>query len=204
MPLGMFRRSSASNPPERRRSIHVVEIVVSDGAELKPRLLEQGLDCEEIVFKYHWPRYAPPGGAGIRALVKSEHLRPQFERIVEMHGIVPSSIPMPVAPVRNPEGEFVGYILEYVEGVTLHALLQEGMLAEARRQLDRVALAVEKLHAKSVMHGDLNLANVIAADDGRTVLLDPLPFPKPQMRLQDELCLAAIARLIELAREGDQ
>ena len=187
MPLGMFRRSSASNPPERRRSIHVVEIVVSDGAELKPRLLEQGLDCEEIVFKYHWPRYAPPGGAGIRALVKSEHLRPQFERIVEMHGIVPSSIPLPVAPVRNPDGEFVGYILEYVEGVTLHALLQEGMLAEARRQLDRVALAVEKLHAKSVFHGDLNAANLIAADDGRTVLLDPLPFPKPQMKLQDEL-----------------
>ena len=196
MPLGMFRRSGASSPPERPSSIHVVEIVVSDGAELKPRLLEQGLDCEEIVFKYHWPRYAPPGGAGIRALVKSEHLRPQFERIVEMHGIVPSSIPLPVAPVRNPEGEFVGYILEYVEGVTLHALLQEGMLAEARRQLDRVALAVEKLHAKSVVHGDLNPANVIAADDGRTVLLDPLPFPKPQMKLQDELLLEDLRRQV--------
>jgi RIO-like serine/threonine protein kinase len=135
--------------------------------------------------------------------VKSEHLRPQFERIVEMHGIVPSSIPLPVAPVRNPEGEFVGYILEYVEGVTLHALVQQGMLAEAERQLDRVALAVEKLHAKSVVHGDLNPANVIAADDGRTVLLDPLPFPKPQMRLQDELCLAEIARRLELARGVD-
>ena len=189
MPLGMFRRTSSSNPPERRGSIHVVEIVVAGGAELKPRLLEQGLDCDEIVFKYHWPRYGPPEDSGIRSLVKSEHLRPQFERIDEMHGIVPSSIPLPVAPVRNPEDEFVGYILEYVEGVTLQALVQEGMLAEAGRQLDRVALAVEKLHAKSVVHGDLNPANVIAADDGRTVLLDPLPFPKPQMKLQDELLL---------------
>ena len=203
MPLGMFRRSSASSPPERPSSIHVVDIVVAGGAELKPRLLEQGLDCDEIVFKYHWPRYAPPGGAGIRSIVKSDHLRPQFERIVEMHGIVPSSIPLPVAPVRNPEDEFVGYILEYVEGVTLHELIADRMLAEARRQLDRVVQAVEKLHAKSVVHGDLNPANVIAADDGRTVLLDPLPFPKPQMRLQDELCLAEIARRLELARGVD-
>ena len=197
MPLGMFRRSSSSNPPERRSSIHVVEIVVSEGAELKPRLLEQGLDCDEIVFKYHWPRYAPPERSGIRSLVKSEHLRPQFDRIVEMHGIVPSSIPLPVAPVRNPEDEFVGYILEYVEGVTLHALVQGRMLAEAERQLDRVALTVEKLHAKSVVHGDLNPANVIAADDGRTVLLDPLPFPKPQMKLQDELLLEDLRRQVE-------
>jgi len=194
MPPGMFRRSSASNPPERRSSIHVVEIVIAEGAELKPRLLEQGLDCDEIVFKYHWPRYAPPVEAGIRSLVKSEHLQPQFERLDEMHGIVPSSIPLPVAPVRNPDGGFVGYILEFVAGVTLHDLIHEGMLAEARRQLDRVGQAVEKLHAKSVVHGDLNPANVIAADDGRTVLLDPLPFPKPQMRLQDELCLEELRR----------
>jgi serine/threonine protein kinase len=194
----MFRRSTASNPPERRSSIHVVEIVIAEGAELKPRLLEQGLDCDEIVFKYHWPRYAPPEGAGIRALVKSEHLRPQFERIVEMHGIVPSSIPLPVAPVRNPDGEFVGYILEYVEGVTLHALVQEGMLAEAERQLDRAALAIDKLRAKSVVHGDLNPTNIVAADDGRTVLLDPQPFPKPQMKLQDELLIEGLRRQISV------
>jgi serine/threonine protein kinase len=200
----MFRRSTASNPPERRSSIHVVEIVIAEGAELKPRLLEQGLDCDEIVFKYHWPRYAPSEGAGIRALVKSEHLRPQFERIVEMHGIVPSSIPLPVAPVRNPDGEFVGYILEYVEGVTLHTLVHEGMLAEAERQLDRAALATDRLHTKSVVHGDLNPTNIVAADDGRTVLLDPQPFAKPQMKLQDELSLSEIARRIELARERGQ
>jgi serine/threonine protein kinase len=194
MPLGMFRRSSSSNPPEPRGSIHVVDIVVADGAELKPRLLEQGLDCDEIVFKYHWPRYAPPARSGIRSLVKSEHLRPQFDRIAEMHGIVPSSIPLPVAHVQNPDGDFVGYILEYVEGVTLHELIADGMLAEAGRQLERVAQAVEKLHAKSVFHGDLNAANLIAADDGRTVLLDPLPFPKPQMKLQDELLLDDLRR----------
>ena len=117
MPLGIFRRSSSSNPPERRRSIYVTEIVIADGAELKPRLVAEGLDCDEIVFKYHWPRYAPPAAAGIRSLVKSEHLRPQFERLVEMHRIVQSSIPMPVGPVLSPDREFVGYLLEYVDGL---------------------------------------------------------------------------------------
>ncbi len=185
----MFRRSSTPSPPDRVRSIHVVEIVIADGSDLERRLVEQGLDPGEIIFKYHWPRYAPPAGAGIRSLVKSEHLRPQFGRIVEMHSILPSSIPLPVAPVRNPDREFVGYILEYVEGVTFAELLRMGMLDEAGRQLDRVHEVVAKLHARDVVHGDLNPGNVVAADDGRTVLLDPAPFSRPRLALQDELCL---------------
>ena len=197
MPLGMFRRSSSSLPPERRSSSHVVEIVIAEGTELKPRLLEQGLDCDEIVFKYHWPRYAPPPEAGIRSLVKSEHLQPQFDRIAEMHRIAPSSIPLPVAPVRNPGGEYVGYILEYIEGVTVHELVRDGMLEEAKRQLDRVEQAVAKLHSKQVAHGDLTPGNIVAADDGRTVLLDPVAFPKPQLKLQDELCLQELRRQLD-------
>jgi hypothetical protein len=196
MPLGMFRRSGSSNPPERGRSTHVVDVVIADGVELRQRLLEQGLDTGEIVFKYHWPRYAPPDEARIRSLVKSEHLRPQFERIVEMHAIVPSSIPLPVGQVRNPDGDFVGYILEYVDGVTFGDLLQSGMLDEARRQHDRVRETVMKLHAKNVFHGDLNPWNVIVADDGRTVLLDPVPFSKPELALQDELCLDDLLRQV--------
>ena len=177
----------------------MVDIVVADGNELKARLVEQGLDPGEIVFKYHWPRYAPPTGAGIRSLVKSEHLRPQFERIVEMHAIVPSSIPLPVAQVRNSDQVFVGYILEYVEGVTFDELLRTGMLGEARRQLERVRDVVARLHGKNVVHGDLNAWNVVVADDGRTVLLDPAPFARPELALQDELCLDEMARRVELA-----
>lgn len=174
----------------------MTEIVVADGAELKDRLREQGLDTDEIVFKYFWPRYAPPPGSGIRSLVKSEHLRPQFERLVEMHGIVQSHVPLPLATVRNADGEFVGYVLEYVGGVTLRELLDDGMVDEAARQLARVEAAVEKLHARGIAHGDLNASNVLAADDGRTLLIDPVPFAKPETSLQDDLCLAELRGLI--------
>jgi serine/threonine protein kinase len=171
--------------------------VISDGAELPARLLAQGLDTDEILFKYFWPRYAPPPAAGIRSIVKSEHLRPQFDRLVAMHRIVQSSIPMPLGAVLNPDGDFVGYILEWVSGITLHELLEAGMLEEARRQLDQVEAAVARLHAKSVSHGDINGSNVIAADDGRTLLIDPIPFPNQGSRLQDDLCLEELRRRLD-------
>ncbi len=176
--------------------------MISDGAELERRLLEQGLDVDEIVFKYYWPRYAPPPGSGIRSLVKSEHLRPQFERLVELQAVVQSHIPMPLATVGNADGEFVGYVLEYVDGVTLRELIEDGMTAEAQRQLDRVRAAVDRLHARSLAHGDLNASNVLAADDGRTLLIDPVPFQRPETRLQDDLCLEEIRRQIEASASG--
>jgi len=195
LPLGPLRRGAPPLPAAGpRRSIHVTEIVIADGAELATRLRAEGLDTDEIVFKYHWPRYAPPPGAGIRSIVKSDQLRAQFDRLVAMHAIVQASIPLPVAPVLSPEREFVGYVLEYVEGVTLRELISDGMLDEARRRFEVVRQTVGKLHARSVAHGDINTSNVIAADDGRTVLVDPVPFPKRATFLQDELCLAGIER----------
>ena len=70
------------------------------------------------------------------------------------------------------------------------------MRAEAARQLELVRKAIEKLHARSVPHGDLNASNIIAADDGRTLLIDPVPYPKPQLLLQDELSLEELGRLV--------
>jgi serine/threonine protein kinase len=194
-----LRRRASSSPAGRRKSIFETEIVIADGAELKDSLLAQGLETDEIVFKYFWPRYAPPPGAGIRSLLKSEQLRAQFDRLVALHAVVQSSVPMPLAAVLNPDREFVGYVLEYVEGVTLQDLIADGMLDEARRQLGNVEEAVAKLHAKGAAHGDINASNVIAADDGRTLLLDPIPFPKEQTKLQDELCLAELRRQIQRA-----
>ena len=195
--MSFLRRRSSASRPGRRKSIYETEIVIADGAELKEELLGQGLATDEIVFKYFWPRYAPPPGAGIRSLLKSEQLRAQFDRLVALHAIVQSSVPMPLAAVLNPDREFVGYVLEYVEGVTLHELIVDGMLDEARRRLANVEETLAKLHAKGAAHGDVTASNVIAADDGRTLLLDPIPFPKEQTKLQDELCLEELRRLVD-------
>jgi serine/threonine protein kinase len=178
----------------------LVEIVVSSGEEIEQRLAEQGLAPEEIVLKYCWPRYAPPAGSGIRVISKFESLGQQFDRLIAMHRVVQSAIPMPVGVVKSSEGEFVGYVLEYAEGDTLETLLGLGLLDEAQRRLAIVEETLEKLHAKSIAHGDVNPSNVIAADDGRTLLIDPIPVPGSGARLQDELCVAEIRSRIDALR----
>ena len=182
------------------RPSFLVEVVVSSGIEIEQRLAEQGLAPGEIVLKYCWPRYAPPADSGIRLIGKFENLGQQFERLIAMHRVVPSSIPMPVGVVRNAEREFVGYVLEYTQGDTLETLISRGQIDEATRQLRIVEETIRKLHAKSIAHGDVNPSNVIAADDGRTVLIDPIPVPGPGTKLQDELCIAAIRARIETLR----
>jgi hypothetical protein len=179
----------------RRRPVFVVDIALASGVELQDRLREQGLAPDEVVFKYHWPRYAPPADAGILSLVKSENLGWQFERLIAMHRVVPSAVPMPLAMVRNVEAELVGYILERVEGETLQFLIDLGALDEARRQLDAVEKTVAILHAESMPHGDLNPSNIIAADDGRTILVDPVANPGSGTALEDQICLRRLREL---------
>jgi aminoglycoside phosphotransferase (APT) family kinase protein len=174
----------------------VVDLEVADGAELREVLRRQGLAPDEVLFKYLWPRYAPPPDSGIRSLLKSENLAGQFERLVAMHRVVPSAIPLPVGLVRNTSGELIGYVLERVDGVTLRDLVDAGAFAEAQRRLAAVEHAIAKLHAKSIAHGDLNAYNVIASDDGRTILIDPVGHPGPGTMLQDELSLAELRALV--------
>lgn len=192
------RQRTARSEPAPRRPIFVVDdIAVENGDELGERLREQGISPDEVVFKYVRPRYAPAADSDIRALVKSENLILQFERLLAMHRIVPSAIPLPVGLVRSADTEFVGYLLERVEGETLGALLEAGALPEARRRLQAVERTVAKLHARSLAHGDLNAANIIAADDGRTVLIDPVANPGPGTMLQDELSLRELRELVD-------
>jgi serine/threonine protein kinase len=186
----------------RRRPIFLIDIIATDGAQLKSRLFEQGVFPDEVIFKYCWPRYAPPLETGIRSLVKSENLGAQFERLIAMHRTAPSSFPMPVGTVRSPEGEFAGYILEYVRGETLQTLISMGYEEEARRQLELVIAVIARLHRKAMPHGDINVSNVIVADDGRTVLIDPVANPSSGTKLQDEICLGQIGRQIEAASLG--
>jgi hypothetical protein len=192
------RHSIVVSKPRRPRFL--IELTVSDGSALKDRLLAEGLDPGEVMMKYWWywwPRYAPPRDSGIRSKGKSESLSAQFERLIAMHREAPSRLPMPVASVRSPEGEFAGYILEYVEGLTLRALIADGMLTEARRQVEMVEQTMRKLHAKGLPHGDLNPSNIIAADDGRTVLIDPVSHTGPGTALQDTISIAELRQQTE-------
>ena len=136
--MGLLRkasRSSQAGPRPIRRPIFYTDIVVTDGTELRKALREQGFSPEDVILKYGWPRFAPPPDSGIRSLPKSEHLGLQFERLMAMHRVVPAHIPMPAARVCSPQGEFAGYILEFVSGETLSSLISFGMIDEARRQL---------------------------------------------------------------------
>jgi len=191
----VFRRRpppQPSLPLGRARPRFVVDVEIADGADLVERLREQGLAPDEVVFKYFWPRFAPAPEAGIQALLKTESLSRQFERLIEMHRVIPSGIPLPVGMVRNTDGETVGYLLERVDGVTLRELIELEALEEARRRLDVVERNVAKLHAKQIAHGDLNASNIIASDDGRTLLIDTVATPGPGTMLQDELSLAEL------------
>lgn len=179
-----------------RRPRYVVDIEIADGSELRAALRRQGLAPDEVIFKYFWPRYAPPVELGIQSLLKSENLAGQFDRLVAMHRIVPSAIPLPVGLVRNTSGELVGYVLERVDGVTLQELLDVGAFVEARRRLAALERTVAKLHLKAIAHGDLNAYNVIASDDGRTILIDPVGNPGPGTMLQDELSLSELRALV--------
>ena len=198
----MRRRRRASAPPAPRKPIFYRDIVISGGGELREGLLGQGLSPDEVILKYCWPSYAPPEGHGIRAIANYESLGLQFERLIAMHRVTPAHIPLPAAKVTSEQGEFAGYILEYVGGETLGEIISAGMIEEARRQLALVEAAVAKLHAKSFPHGDLTPANIIASDDGRTLLIDPVASPGPGTRLQDELCLAEIRVEIEKRAEA--
>lgn len=189
------RRARDSDPPLRRTRF-VVDITLADGSELVERLREQGVAPDEVVFKYLWPRYAPPPGSGIQSLLKSESLGGQFERLLAMQRVVPSGIPLPVGLVRNVDGELVGYLLERVEGETLQSLLDRGAVAQARKQVAAAEQIVAKLHARSISHGDLNPYNVIASDDGRTLLIDPVANPGKGTILQDTLSLEQLRALV--------
>jgi serine/threonine protein kinase len=190
-------RRGVTGPSAAPKPIFYRDIGIPGGEELRDALLEQGLSPDEVILKYCWPSYAPPEGDGIRAIANYESLGLQFERLIAMHRVTPAHIPLPLAKVTSEQGEFAGYLLEYVSGDTLGDLISFGMIDEARRQVALVEAAVAKLHAKSLPHGDVTAANVIAAHDGRTLLIDPVASPGPGTRLQDELCLAELRAEIE-------
>jgi serine/threonine protein kinase len=67
-------------------------------------------------------------------------------------------------------GELIMVVMEYVEGQTAHKRygnkgLPKGVLAQVRK-------AVEMLHEKETVFGDLREPNIMVKDDGHTMLID--------------------------------
>src|SRR5262245_21213174 len=123
-----LRRGRSSDPPAKPQPSFIFDVTLASGAQLEDKLLAQGLSPDEVVFKFHRPSYAPPPGAGIPSLVKSENLGRQVERLIAMHEVVPASVPMPIGTVRDEGGELVGYLLEFVDGETLRELIEVGAI----------------------------------------------------------------------------
>jgi hypothetical protein len=64
-------------------------------------------------------------------------------------------------------------VMEFIEGQTLHALVQEPPdIARATRLIRQAARALAAAHAASVVHRDIKPANLMVRDDGLVKVLD--------------------------------
>ncbi len=65
-------------------------------------------------------------------------------------------------------------VMEYIAGVSLHELLEEGLptLVQSLEIARGIAAALEFIHKRAVFHRDLKPANIMLEDTGRPVLMD--------------------------------
>ena len=101
------------------------------------------------------------------------------------------------------EGSDVFIAMEYVEGRTLRALLEDGPrpVAEAVALAVEIARALERAHASGVIHRDLKPENVMVDGEGRARILD---FGLAKVR--DEMgppLSPALSQAETVAREAD-
>lgn len=71
-------------------------------------------------------------------------------------------------------GEYLHYVMEFVEGVDLHQQLTLGVLPPARAVeiLAKVCDALTYAHSKGIVHRDIKPANILLANDGRIKVAD--------------------------------
>lgn len=71
-------------------------------------------------------------------------------------------------------GDYLYYVMEYIEGTDLHHLLAQKAVNQARALEIMPALcdALSYAHAKGLVHRDIKPANVLIASDGRVKLAD--------------------------------
>ncbi len=71
-------------------------------------------------------------------------------------------------------GEYLHYVMEYVEGGDLHQQLTCGVISPDRAIaiLTKVCDALTFAHSKGIVHRDIKPANILLADDGRIKVAD--------------------------------
>ncbi|MEQ1750176.1 MAG: protein kinase, partial [Prosthecobacter sp.] len=71
-------------------------------------------------------------------------------------------------------GDYLHYVMEYVEGTDLHQTMSCGLLTQARvlEILPEVCDALGYAHSKGIVHRDIKPANILIAQDGRVKVAD--------------------------------
>lgn len=71
-------------------------------------------------------------------------------------------------------GEYLYYVMEYLEGTDLHRLLAQGRppVAQALRIIASVCDALDYAHGQGIVHRDIKPANILIASDGRVKVAD--------------------------------
>jgi CheY-like chemotaxis protein len=71
-------------------------------------------------------------------------------------------------------GEYLHYVMEFIQGIDLHQSLCNGTVAPARAIdiLVKVCDALTYAHSKGIVHRDIKPANILLADDGRIKVAD--------------------------------
>jgi serine/threonine protein kinase len=118
-------------------------------------------------------------------------LLPALERAQALAARLGDTVLPPLLEVGADDDGAPFVVMPLLDGETLGAVLERGPLS-TRQAVDvgaRVLRALDALHAAGATHGDLSPDNVLAARDGRVLLLDheslgPIGAPRPERRTE--------------------
>ncbi len=135
--------------------------------------------------RYRILRLLGAGSFGRAYLAQDAELsREVVVKVIPSRGLDVAAEARRLAAVRHPNivtihdivraGDDVGLVMEFVEGGSLKARLEQGPLtpAELRLVADGLLRALEVVHAAGIIHRDIKPANVLLAADGSAKLAD--------------------------------
>ncbi|MBI4614367.1 MAG: SUMF1/EgtB/PvdO family nonheme iron enzyme [Planctomycetes bacterium] len=154
----------------------------SDPAALQPERIgsyeivrELGRGGMGVVYLAHDPSLDREVAIKVisRAEFASEKDRERFQREAKVAARIRHPHVVQVHQVGEDRG-LLYFTMEFVEGKTLQALVEEGDFPgrRAARALSKLARAVHMLHENGIVHRDLKPQNVMVRPDGEPVLMD--------------------------------